>query len=258
MPAVTVPGTRMGILDDLADLALPRADVPVEGIAVGVHYTAVRSRWVGLAATGGCSRPADDALAAWLERLRGLPARDLLALLRSDQPVERSIGLATLNSLVGTPPDAIAVPDGHSLLYAHACGRRVALIGRFRFAAGLAGVARDVTVLELDPADGERPASDAPAVLATAEVVAVTGTTLLNGTFDGLVPLFAPGATVIVLGPSTPVSPVLFDHRVDIVAGLAVDDPRGLLAAVAQGASRRQLGGTRPVVLARSGALLRP
>jgi len=247
----------VGILDDLIRLTGPLADTPIGRVAVGSHYTAVLSRCVGMAATGGQAPQADDTLEAWVRQRQQLRAGELLALLRSEAPLERSIGLATLNSLVGTPADAVPVPDGHSLVVAHARGRRVALVGRFRFAASLAEVARSVTVLELEPVDGERPASDAPVVLAAAEVVAVTATTLLNGTFDGLVPLFAPGATVIVLGPSTPLSPVLFEHRVDIAAGMRVEDPDRLLAEVAQGASRHQLGGLRPVVLARSSALLK-
>jgi uncharacterized protein len=245
----------VGVVDDLVDLVQPSADVPIGSIAVGMHYTAVTSRWAGLAATDRCATELSGPLGAGVARLQQMTAREVLALLGSGHALGRTIRLATLNSLIEPPSDAVSVPDGQSLVFAHARGRRVVLIGRFRFATALAEVAKVVTVLEFEPRAGESPASEAHDVLAQAEVVAVTGTTLVNGTFDDLVPSFPLGATVIMLGPSTPLSPVLFDHRVDILAGMAVVDPGRLLRAVSQGASRHQLLGAKPVVLTRSRAL---
>jgi uncharacterized protein (DUF4213/DUF364 family) len=150
----------------------------------------------------------------------------------------------------------VTTTDGRTLVLEHGRGRRVVTVGHFPFTDALRAAAGRLEVLELDPAPGDRPAMDAATVLADAEVVVVTGTTITNGTFDALEPLFPPAARVILLGPTTPLSPVLFEHGVDILAGTVVVEPDALFRAVSQGASRRQLHGTARVTLARSRKLV--
>lgn len=246
----------MGVLEDLIASVGPTAAAPVADVAVGIHYTAIRSRWVGLAATHSGESCCNAPLPGWMGHLHEMAAGDLFPFLRSEHPLEKTLGLAALNSLVIAPPEAETTKDGRSLVLEHGRGRRVATVGRFPFSDALRAVAARLTVLELDPGPEDRPASDAPEVLADAEVIAVTGTTLANGTFDALEPLFPVGARVILLGPTTPMSRVLFDHRIDILAGTVVVDPEALFHAISQGASRRQLAGTSRVTLARSRRLV--
>ena len=66
-------------------------------------------------------------------------------------------------------------------------------------------------MLELAPQAGDLPASAAAEVIPQADVVALTSMTLLNHTFDGLLALRRPDAQVMLLGPSTPLAPLLFD-----------------------------------------------
>jgi len=74
-----------------------------------------------------------------------------------------------------------------------------------------------------------------------ADVLAITGTTLINHTFEDLITLCRPEAVVLVLGPSTPLSPVLFNHGVHIISGSIVEDEDAVLHAVCQGANFRQI-----------------
>ncbi|HEB65945.1 MAG TPA: hypothetical protein ENJ02_10460, partial [Chloroflexi bacterium] len=72
-------------------------------------------------------------------------------------------------------------------------------------------------------------------------VVAMTSMTLLNGTFDDLIGLPRPKAVTLLLGPTTPLTPALFEYGVDIISGAIVEDIPLTLRAVAQGANFHQL-----------------
>ena len=76
-------------------------------------------------------------------------------------------------------------------------------------------------------------------------MVAITGSTLVNHTLDDLLALVQPEATVMVLGPSTPLSPVLFDYGATIISGTRVMDETAVLRTVGQGAVFRQVQGVK-------------
>ena len=50
-----------------------------------------------------------------------------------------------------------------------------------------------------------------------------------------------PGALVIVLGPTAPLSPVLFDYGVDVISGSRVVDVEAVLRYISQGATFKQV-----------------
>ena len=74
---------------------------------------------------------------------------------------------------------------------------------------------------------------------------------MINHTLDHLLTLCAPRALVMVLGPSTPLSPVLFDRGVSILSGAQVVDEAAALGTLCQGATFQQMEGVRLVTLAR-------
>jgi uncharacterized protein (DUF4213/DUF364 family) len=134
-------------------------------------------------------------------------------------------------------------------------GRNVAVIGHFPFVPRLRTLAGTLWVLELNPRGADLPADKAPEILPQADVVALTGTSLLNGTFDDLIALCRPDAFVVMLGATTPLSPLFFDVGVDALAGSRVVDPSAVLRAVSQGATFRQIPGKRLLTMfARSAA----
>jgi uncharacterized protein len=229
------------VLDDL--LASLEGDAPVRSVHVGAHCTAVLSRNGGLAATAawGASHTAHGVRGAG--SLHERSARELAEYARSDNTIEASIGVAAVNSLLRVPAAARRELNGRRLLLERAAGKRVALVGHFPFVPELRSAAKTLWVLELRPDAGDCPATEAPDLIPQADVVAITGSTLVNHTLDGLLALARPDGFVILMGPSTPLSPVLFDHGVDVVAGAVIEDEGLAIPALVQGASFRRLPG---------------
>jgi len=78
---------------------------------------------------------------------------------------------------------------------------------------------------------------------------------LINHTLPDLLAHVNPEAFVILLGPSTPLSPLLFEFGIDWLAGAILTKTEPVLQAVSQGADFRQLHrfGVRLVNMARPG-----
>jgi hypothetical protein len=65
--------------------------------------------------------------------------------------------------------------------------------------------------------------------------------TFINGTMENLIRHCREDSVVLILGPSTPLSPVLFDYGVNLLSGSVVADIDKVLHAAGQGANFRQL-----------------
>ena len=100
-------------------------------------------------------------------------------------------------------------------------------------------------VIEQSPTDGDHPAEAAADLIPQAEVVAITSSALINHTLDDLLALCRPETLVMMLGPSTPLSPLLFNHGVNILSGSIVVDENAVIRTVGQGASFQQVEGVR-------------
>jgi len=192
--------------------------------------------------------------------------RALAELLRSERLLEASIGMAAANALLaGQVPEtgtgagdeigsgagsAFREANAEEVILARGTGRQVAIVGHFPFVERVRAAAAQCWVLELKPAPGDLPASEAERVLPQADVVALTSTSLLNHTADELLALCRPEATLLLLGPSTPLAPGLFEAGIDVLRGTVVDDLETVLPSVSQGATFRQIkrnGGVRLV-----------
>jgi hypothetical protein len=234
---------------------------PVLDVRIGTHWTALvvdrpAGPRAGLAATQMVhdlehGRPAvRDA-----GKLIGRDARGLADLALSDSLTERSVGFAALNALLEIDESACVDRNAEDLILERGRGRTVAVVGHFPFVPKVREAAGTCWVLELNPGPGDLPADRAPEVIPQADVVAITGMTLINGTFEALAALPRPGAFVVVLGPSTPLASLLFEYGVDAVSGSVITDIPAALAAVSQGANFRQIIGKRLLTMACSAGL---
>ncbi len=244
----------MGIIDDLLAL-LPKESVVVHDVRIGAFWTVVwTGRGAGLASTQRDTQtPHGQSLVRRAGDLLACSAQELAGLLRSDSPMEAGLGMAAVNALLEVDETALTDRNATEEIVGRGAGKRVVIVGHFPFIPTVRQVAAHLDVLELDPGPGELPPEAAAEVIPQADVVAITGTSLLNRTFDGLIRLCRPGAYVLVLGPTTPLSPLLFDYGVDLIAGTRVVDPAAALATAGQGAIFRQMRGVRLVTMARKG-----
>jgi uncharacterized protein (DUF4213/DUF364 family) len=174
-------------------------------------------------------------------RLQEIPARELAALSCSEPGVLTGVGLATINALLPPQPRRWQTLNAEEVIATSGQGKKVALIGHFPFVPRLYERVGELAVLEREPRPGDLPASAAPAVLAEAEVVALTSMTIHNHTLPALLQMCMPEALVILLGPSTPLSPVLFDYGVDILCGSIVTDIAAVMQVVAHSGNFRQM-----------------
>jgi uncharacterized protein (DUF4213/DUF364 family) len=178
-------------------------------------------------------------------------AHELAELAYSADLLEASIGVAAINSMIEIDESLTVEMNASEVLANCGHGKNVALVGRFSFIQQLRPIARNLWVIEQQPAEDEYPASSAVDLLPQADVVAITGSTLVNHTLDELLALCNSNATVIVLGPSTPFSPVLFSHGVTLICGTRVVDESSVLRTLNQAASLRQVEGVKLLTFAR-------
>lgn len=173
--------------------------------------------------------------------LHTLSPIDLAALIESRSFTEVAIGLATINALLPRTPNQWADIHAEEYLLEHGMNKKVVVVGHFPFVDHLRAIAKKLWVLELNPRDGDLPASAASEVIPKADVVAITATTLINKTFQGLIELCQPQARVVLVGPSTPLSPVLYDYGIDVLSGTIVTDPQVVMTGIGQGICFHQL-----------------
>lgn len=250
----------MGVIDDL--LASLRAGT-VQDVVIGAFKTAVVVAVDGRLRCGLASTLRDDEhhygggpAVREAGRLLEHDARELAALARSPSPMEAAVGVAAINALIPVDETAWRDLNAEDVIIARGAGRRVALVGHFPFVPRLRERAAVLWVLEERPRELDLPVTAAAEVIPQADLLALTGTTLINHTFEGLVALRRPDALVVVLGPSTPLSPVLFEHGADVVSGAVVTDVAAVTRAVRQGANFQQTRrlGVRLVTMTRGQA----
>ena len=243
----------MSIIDTLLNSL--QADAPVRQVVVGAFWTAVvldpEPYRCGLASTLRAETHHEGPPVRGPGRLGEHSGRELAEWLQSPRILEASIGMAAFNALLEVDESACTELNAEKVIVQRGAGRRVAVVGHFPFVEQVRQAADVCWVLELHPRPGDLSAAHAEEVLPQADVVALTGTSLLNHTFDDLIALCRPDAFVVLLGASAPLSPVLLEHGVDAISGTKVADVPAVLGAVSEGATFRQIPGKRLLTMMR-------
>ena len=234
----------MKIINDL--ISTLDCNAPVRGICQGPFQTAVLTRYCGLASTPHDSGPHHDK--APVKEAGLLLDKETLSLAQkalSPSPLEAAIGMATINSLLEVDEGRCTELNAGDLLFKKSENKKVAIIGHFPFISSLRSVVSELWVMEKNPQEGDFAAAEADKLLPQAEVIGITGTAFTNHTFEHLLGLCNPGAYIVVLGGTAPLSPILFDYGVSAVSGTKVVEPDTVLRCVSQGSTFRQIRGIR-------------
>lgn len=176
--------------------------------------------------------------------------KDILPRLNKQSTLEASLALAALNSLLTATN--YSYKKAQDILLEKGKGKNIALVGHFPFVEKFRPFFKNFWVLELNPKSQDLPASKAKDILPQADLVAITATTLLNGTLAGLLNLIPPKSLKIMLGPSTPLTASLFSLGFDYLGGAKVKDFNKAKEGVLAGKCFKKLQGVDFVLLSKS------
>lgn len=246
----TIISTLLTTIDSISDH-------DITGITLGGHITGVESRNMGLATW------------AW-EGIHPLPrdqfpfydpqwsARQTAQLLRDTNSLAASLGLAALNSLLPAPCDTqFESINAKELVLSLGEGKTVAVLGHFPFVAQLKKKFKNLMVFEKKPKPGDISADLIPDLLPEADLVALTATTLSNHSLGDVLSFCSPRAIKIMVGPSTPLTPALFDLGFDYLAGTLVQERAVVKNGITRDLPFKQLKGVTHVIIGREGSALR-
>jgi uncharacterized protein (DUF4213/DUF364 family) len=237
----------MKILDDLL-FSLRGSDFPVRSVHTCVFWTAVISKHCGLSSTFRGEGPSHDRGVRDVGNLTRKTALELAEYARSESLLEASIGMATINSLIDIDESKCIEKNAFEIILEKGQGKNVAIVGHFPWVPKLKGKTKNLWVLEQRLREGDLPAKEAGRILPQCEVVGITGTSLINHTLEGLLSL-CKGAYVLLIGPTSPLSPILFDYGIDAICGSKVIDPDRLIRAISEGATFKEVTGVRLLTL---------
>ena len=161
--------------------------------------------------------------------------------------------MAALNSLLEVDEGLLEQVNAAEVIARESKDKNLAVVGHFPFVGRMKSIAKNCWVIEKRPERGDFPEEAAQEFLPQADIVAITGTALINHTMDALLSLCRIGSLVMVLGPSAPLSAVLFNYGIAFLSGTRVIDEDAAVTTIQQGATFPQVKGVRLVTM-RKGA----
>ena len=233
----------------------------IERAVVGLFFTGVK---LSTGHVGACATPVKtipDAVCCptsahampFPGKMRGRRAADFLDEVQHQDGIRRAVGIAAMNALAAfcwdrKPHPAVDLETDVDAFDAAriAPDQMVVVVGAFvPFLRELKRRGNSYLVLEQDPAVLKadelpfyRHASQASVVVPQADVLLITGTTLLNDTLDDILAVAKPNACKVVVGPTVGLVPDAYLRRgCDILGGIRVTHADKFLDVLAEGGS---------------------
>lgn len=229
--------------------SLPKEPIPVRKVVVGVHWTLVCSTYCGLSSTLTNCGPHGHAKMRDVGKLEEKTAQQLAEWIVSDNFLEASVGMAAINSLISVDEKKLVQKNASEVITEEGKGKNVTIVGHFPFVEQIKSIPNHCWVIEKKPFGDDFPEEAAEDYIPQSDIVAITGTAFINHTIEKLLSLCKKDATVMILGPSTPMFPKLFDSGISFLSGARVDDSVSAINTIIQGASLPQVNGIRLVTM---------
>lgn len=230
------------IFDEILDTIPP--ELTVLECMRGVNWTLVRSEiGLGMAMTVQGGRRSSE-----LGSIAGMQLKKLAGYIKSWNMLEASLGQAAINAALNVPslvtsmtsqlndpegdPEAF---NGFTHLIPELRGKKVAVVGHFPNIEKLQDTC-ELTILERQPQPDDYPDPACEYILPEQDFVFITGTAFVNKTMPRLLEL-SKNATIILIGPSVPISRVVFTYGVTWLASFVISEQRSIWKAVQEGES---------------------
>ena len=256
----------MAILDEAAQLAKQKLgdifhDLTIERSVVGLFFTGVK---LSNGAGGVCFTPIKEIPEAVCcprsagrifdpARIPEMKMENVLSALSSPEPMKVAVAIATLNALSSTcwsegdkehynmtmnmdALEAVQLPDDSAVAVIGAIVPVLRLLKRRGGTWWI--IEQDPKTLREDELPHYVPEEKSKEVLAKADVLIITGVTLVNHTLENILEYARPGAEIAVMGPTASMLPEpMFERGVRVVGGVWVKKPDELLDVLASGGS---------------------
>lgn len=235
--------------------------ITIERTVIGLFFTGVK---LSTGHAGACATPIktipeavccpSSAMAMpFPGKMAGKPARDVVKEAFSSHGIRRAVGIAAVNALAELAWSRRPHPLAELRVGVDAFDANIfspsdltVVVGAFvPFLKALKRRNQPYLVLEKDPATLKadempfyRAAELAPEVVPQADVLLITGTTLLNDTMENLLAMAKPSARITLVGPTVGMLPDAFFARgADILGGVQITDADAFLDLLAEGGS---------------------
>lgn len=202
----------------------------VSGCCLGLNWIWVKSKSTGLAMTPLEGRGS----VSFAGEIVGMEVRELAGYIKSWNNFEAAVALAAINSTLNTEEQVKHLTGRSVGAYQQTSafefyrelfpGKKVAVIGHFPDLDRLSEIC-ELSILERRPRDNDFPDPACEYILPHQDFVLITATTLINKTLPRLLEL-SRNSTVILVGPSAPLTPRLFSFGISTLAGSVVTDDK--------------------------------
>lgn len=210
---------------------------PVNDVRVGISWTCVYGKYGGVSKTYGIPI-AHGNYTRDMGELTSKTTLELADYAKSWNLVESSIGVAAINSML--KPKGKKDVNAQDIIIEESKNKKVTMVGKFPKIDEIRSVAKELWVLESDqslinPKEGIITESAAEYVFPGSDILVITGSTLINKGLERYLNLAKnTDAYTIIMGPSTPMSDLLFDYGADMLAGMEILDPAAILRKISQ------------------------